>query len=438
MSEVINNPVQWFRDAAPYIQAHRGRTVVLSFGGESLDEPGFPSLLQDIALLHSLGLKLVLVHGVRQQLQEALDATGHKSDYHQGLRITDHHALSTAQQVVGSARVHIESLLSTRSSQTSIHSAPLRVTSGNFVTARPVGIIDGIDHLHTGRVRKIDTSAIRQQLDAGNIVLLSSLGYSPSGEVFNLTAEDVAVSAAAALGADKLMFLMECAALSHQQDGQLIDQLNAKQAQLLLQNHGLEEEVHTHLKSAIQACEQGVARTHLISRRNDGDLLRELYTRDGAGCLVTNEIYEDMRSAKIDDVHGILDLIKPLEDAGVLAYRSREQLELEVERFTVIERDGKIIGCVALYPYADEATGELACIAVDPHYAQDGRGNALLHQVEQDAKTLGLNNLFVLTTQTAHWFTERGFEQSDIEQLPVAKRALYNFQRNSKIFIKRL
>ncbi|MGM0564420.1 MAG: amino-acid N-acetyltransferase [Pseudomonadota bacterium] len=431
------HPVQWFRDAAPYINAHRGRTVVLAFGGESLDEPGFPGLIQDITLLKSLGLRLVLVHGIRQPLQQALADTGHDSQFHKGLRVTDLTALETAVGVVGQARVKIEALLNSPSGQTPAAARPLRVVSGNFVTARPMGVIDGVDHLHTGVVRKVDCQAIGEQLDGENIVLLSPLGYSPSGEVFNLTAEDVAVSAASALGADKLVFMMEYPPLAHQ-GGELIDQLNARQAQLLLQSDKLEEEVARHLRSAVAACERGVARTHLISRQNDGDLLRELYTRDGAGCLVTNEIYEDMRPANVEDVHGILELIKPLEDIGVLAYRSREQLELEVDRFIVVERDGKIIGCVALYPFAEEQTGELACITVAPDYARDGRGNALLKEVESRAKSLGLKQLFVLTTQTAHWFTERGFEQGDLEALPVSRQALYNIQRNSKIFIKDL
>ncbi len=435
--QYLQQSLQWFRDAAPYIGAHRGKTVVLAFGGEALAESSFPSLIQDIALLSSLGIRLVLVHGVRPQMDAALAAQNHRTEIHQGLRITDQTGLMLAKQVVGMVRVEIEALLSTRVSQTPLSGHPVRIASGNFVTAQPLGVLDGIDHLHTGKPRKIDSQAILQQLDAGCVVLLSPLGYSPTGEVFNLSAEDVAVAAAAALHADKLIFLMECDSLCHQ-DGKRIDQLNARQAQLLTGNSHLSEEMVRHLHSAIAACAQGVARTHLISRQHDGALLQELYTRDGEGCLITDEMYEDIRRAEIDDVPGILQLIKPLEDQGVLAYRSREQLELEIDHFTIIERDGTVIGCVALYPFVEARCAELACIVIDRRYASDGRGNALLKEAEAQARALDIDQLFVLTTQTAHWFLERGFSESALEQLPAQKRALYNMQRNSKVFSKHL
>lgn len=442
MSDSINNndlqqSIQWFRDAAPYINAHRDKTVVLAFGGEALAESNFPSLIQDIALLSSLGVRLVLVHGVRPQMEDALQLQNHQTEMHKGLRITDQRSLSLAKQVVGSVRVEIEALLSTRINEQGLSNTSIRMTSGNFVTAQPVGVLDGIDHLHTGKPRKIDNHAIAQQLDQGNIVLLSPLGYSPTGEVFNLSAEDVAVAAASSLQADKLIFLMECDSLSHQ-DGERIDQMNEKQAELISNNSHFSPEMQAHLLSAITACKQGVARTHLISRQHDGALLQELYTRDGEGCLITNEIYEDTRPAIIDDVPGILELIKPLEDGGVLAYRSREQLELEINHFTIVERDGKVIACVALYPFAEESMAELACIVVNPRYASGGRGNALLNEVEALAKQQGIQQLFVLTTQTAHWFQERGFSEGQLDQLPQQRRELYNMQRNSKVFFKTL
>jgi len=433
----LQNSIQWFRDAAPYIHAHRGKTVVLAFAGEALLESSFPSLVEDIALLSSLGLKLVLVHGVRPQAEQALQSAGQQTEIHKGLRITDQATLSIAKQVVGSVRVDIEALFSTNSQNTAMANSALHIASGNYVTAQPVGVVDGIDHLHTGKVRKINAAAIQQQLDNNNLVLLSPLGYSPTGEVFNLRAEDIAVSTAAALHADKLIFLMESESLQHR-DGQRVDQMNAKQAHLLTTNSHLGEELITHLRSAITACEQGVARTHLISRQHEGALLQELYTRDGEGCLITNDIYEDTRPAQIDDVCGILDLLKPLEDAGVLVYRSREQLELEIDHFTVVERDGKVIACAALYPYVEESCAELACIVVAPEYGESGRGNALLHATEAQAQQLNIKTLFVLTTQTAHWFVERGFAEASLDDLPQQKRELYNLQRNSKVFCKTL
>lgn len=434
----INLHIQWFRNAAPYINAHRGRTFVLLFGGEIAADARFSDLVHDFALLQSLGVKLVLVHGARPQIDAALQQRGIKTPFAHDLRITEDAALPVVQEAVGRLRIEIEASLSMGLINTPMSGSRIRVTSGNFVTAKPVGVRDGVDFCHTGDIRKIDHAAVRALLDAGHIVLLSPLGYSPTGEVFNLRAEDVATAAAAALKADKLILMVTGEGLTDG-DKKLVKQLTLPQAETLLnENTQLAEALQRNLQSAITACRQGVNRVHLIGHDLDGGLLQELYTRDGAGALVTGGKYEDLRNAQIDDVGGILELIKPLEEAGVLVRRSREQLELEIDRFMLIERDGMIIGCSALYPYPEEKMGELACIAVYPDYGNNGRGSELLEAMQQRARQLGLKHLFVLTTQTTHWFRERGFTEQDIETLPVKKRRLYNYQRNSKVLFKQL
>lgn len=429
--------VDAFRLAGPYINAHRGRTFVISLGGEAVLDTRFASLIHDISLLQSFGIRLVLVHGARPQIEESLTLSGLSLRYVNGLRITDSKAMERVKEAVGRTRIGIEARLSMGLANSPMHGARIRVVSGNFVTARPVGVRDGIDYCFTGEVRRIDTHAIKTWLDHDAMVLLSPLGYSLTGEVFNVAAEEVAVAAAIALRADKLLFLCESSTpfATHQEE--LLRQLSTSDVEhLLVDQSYLSEDSRRHLQHALHACGRGVRRVHLIDRGVDGALLQELFTRDGIGTLVAADIYEDLRPASIDDVGGILELIRPLEADGTLVRRDRGQLEMEIEHFTVVERDGTIIACAALHPFVEERLGELACVAVHPNYHSRGRANTLLQFVERKAIKQGLRQLFVLTTRTAHWFQERGFEPADIDALPVAKQSMYNLQRRSKVFIK--
>lgn len=430
--------VQWFRQAGPYINAHRGRTFVVLFGGEAVDADHFSSLIHDLALLHSLGIRLALVHGARPQVAARLREAGRDLRYVNGLRLTEADDLRYVKQAVGRVRIRIEARLSMGVANSPMHGARLRVVSGNVVTARPLGVRDGVDFGLTGEVRRIDDRAIRLWLDQNAIVLLSPLGYSPTGEIFNLSAEDVAVATAMALRADKLLVLSEGPEL-RDPAGRPIRELSPSDAvHLLAEQPDLPEETARHLRQALRACQAGVRRIHLLSRRVDGALLLELFTRDGVGTLVTADIYEGLRPATIDDVGGLLELIQPLEDNGTLVRRSRERLEMEIERFSLLERDGAIIGSAALFPFPEERLGELACVAVHPAYQNSGRAEALLRFIERQARVQGLQRLFVLTTRAEHWFRERGFEPAGVADLPVKKLMLYNWQRRSKVFIKTL
>ena len=430
--------VDWFRRSSPYIHAHRGRTFVIEFGGEAVADPGFANLIHDIALLHGLGIRLVLVHGARPQIEERLRRQGARMQYLGGLRITDDAALACVKEAAGAVRVEVEALLSMGLANSPMAGARIRVASGNFVTARPIGVRNGVDYCHTGEVRRIDADGLRQRLDAGAIALIPPIGYSPTGEVFNLSAEDVARSVAIALGAHKWVSLVEGGPLTDDQ-GQLISNLIPREAETLsAERPELADDLRRHLSAAVAACRSGVRRIHLLQRTTDGALLRELFTRDGLGTMLSAEPYEGLRTARIDDVGGILELLEPLESAGALVRRSRERLETEIERFSVVERDGMIVACAALYPYPNEAAGELAALAVHPDYRSGGRGDRLLADMEHKARGQGIQRLFVLTTQTAHWFRERGFEAMELQELPMEKQRLYNFRRNSKLFAKEL
>ncbi|SDW94198.1 amino-acid N-acetyltransferase [Thiocapsa roseopersicina] len=442
--------VDWVRQATPYIHAHRGRTFVIVFGGEAVADPRFPDLVHDIALLHGLGIRLVLVHGARPQIEARLAGRGAQLRYVNGLRITDQTALACVKEAAGVVRVEIEALLSLGLANSPMAGVRIPVVSGNFVTARPLGVIDGVDYAHTGAVRRIDRQTLRAVLDQGAVALMPPLGYSPTGEVFNLSAADVARGAAVALGADKLIFLTEDpVAKAPIGDGSpnsetrdlpqdlLGPNLLARDIDALLAaSSGIPEDVAQCLRAGADACRNGIRRVHLVQRRRGGALLRELLTPDGSGTLISAEPYEELRPARIDDVTGILELLRPLEDRGVLVRRSRERLETEIDRFFLTERDGLITACAALYSYPSAGMAELACVAVHQDYRATGRGDRLLAHMEDIARAAGIERLFVLTTQTAHWFRERGFEPASLGALPMERQALYNFQRNSQVYIK--
>lgn len=424
-----------FRNSSPYIHAHRNKTFVIYFSGEMVME-GCDNLIHDFALLKSLGIRLVLIHGIRPQIDQRLKQQNISFKFHQNLRITDNTALQCVKEAAGLVRVEIEALLSMGLSNSPMAGAKINVASGNFVIAKPLGIIEGVDYQHTGQVRRIEYESIQRQLNHENVVLISPLGYSPSGEIFNLAAEYVATEVAIALQAEKLILLTEQSCTSNQQP---VQQMTTKEAELFLQQEiNITEILHNSLNAAIQSCQQGVKRVHLINRHFDGALLLELFTRDGSGTLISSDQFEEIRPASLNDIAGILELIKPLEDQGLLVKRSREKLEMEINDYIVIERDGLIIGCTAFHPMNDKQSAEIACLAVHIDYQKSTRGSNLLDHLITKAKAQKLNNLFVLSTQTMHWFIERGFEPTEIDTLPKQRKEFYNYERNSKVLCKKI
>ena len=430
------NNVKWFRNAAPYINAHRGKTVVLMFGGEAVTHPNFSNIIHDISLLRSLGVKLVVVHGARPQIEDRMTQRGIPQNIANNTRVTDAETLVAVKDATGSLRLHIEALLSTGLVNSPMHGSQIRVSTGNFVVAMPMGVRNGIDYKYTGKVRRIDSDGINMQLDYGSIVLLSPIGYSPTGEVFNLALEDVAAQTAIALKADKLITLTEDDGIIDE-SGELIRSCSVRRVKSLLD----ENDCHVRqllLRAIIQSGENGVERCHCVSYQSDTALLQELFTRDGSGTLIAQDHHEQVRTATIDDVGGILELIAPMEEEGILVKRSRELLEIEIAQFIVVEKEDVIIACAALYPYKEASCGELACVVTHSDYRGGNRALRLLNAVESKAKQQGLNKLFVLTTVSAHWFQEQGFVEQPTSSLPKGKQQMYNIQRNSKVFIKNI
>jgi len=437
----MQNPgsfVRWFRQVAPYVHDFGGRTFVVGFGGEMVAERArFASFIHDINLLAALEIRLVLVHGARPQVEAEMKAKGLRSRYAQGLRVTDEQALTVVKHAAGVLRVEIEALLSQGLPDSPMARAQIRVASGNYITARPIGVRKGVDFQFTGAVRKVDAAALAAHLDVADIVLVPHLGYSSTGEVFNLSWEDVAESVAVALKADKL--LMYTDRLPADRKGEVVSELTADEAAALAARKGdLTPAATRALEHLARAVEGGVARGHLVTRRSPGSLLLELFTHAGVGTMITADTVEKLRPARIEDVRGMLALIEPLEADGTLVKRSRELLEAEIGNFLVVEHDARIVGCAALYPFPDDKSAEFACLAVAHEYRDAGYGERLLKACEERARGLRLRKFFALTTQAEHWFLEQGFRAAGVDALPTRRQALYNWRRGSKVFLKRI
>ncbi len=430
--------VAWVRQAAPYIHAFRGRTFVIAFGGEVLQDAAAQALIHDVALLDSMGIRLVLVHGARPQIDAEMRSRGLEPRFHKGLRVTDGEALECVKRAMGVTRIEIEAMLSQGLPNTPLAGGFLRVTGGNFISAKPVGVVDGVDFQYTGAVRNVIAEEIQADLAQENVVLVTPVAASPSGEIFNLAWEEVAEAVAVAIKADKLIFLCDAPGLVDKK-GKLIDAITADEADSLLARKAKQSpELARVLPGSVRACLGGVGRVHFLDRMRDGAMLMEFFTRDGVGTVMTRAPLARLREATHGDVGSILALIAPLEADGTLVKRGRERIEMEVTRFSVLEHDGVVVGCAALYPFSSEKSAELACLAVMPEYREMGYGDQLRSHVEARARKLKLKRLFVLTTRTAHWFIERGFSESGIDALPKARRELYNLQRRSKVFVKPL
>ncbi|AEC16575.1 N-acetylglutamate synthase [Gallibacterium anatis UMN179] len=432
--------VQWFRQSTPYVTAHRDKTFVIMLDGNTTSSPNFSNIIDDISLLHSLGIKLVIVFGARKQINDALAEAHIAERYHKNIRVTDPQTLHLVKQVVGSLQFDITARLSLRMNNITHNGVP-NVVSGNFVIAQPLGVDDGVDYQLSGKVRKIDSEGIKQQLERNAIVVISPIGVSVTGETFNLAFEELAAQIAIKLKAEKVIGFCEKQGIIDENQ-QVIADLTLLSAEEHLRQFIAKDAYHSSearfLQTALEACRNGVKRAHLLSYLEDGSLLQELFSRDGIGTQISLESSEIVRIANIKDIPSLLALIHPLEQQGILVKRSREQLEMEIDHYTIIDRDGVIIACAALNPYFEEKMAEMACVAVHPDYRNSSRGDILLSHIQKRAIALGIKKLFVLTTRTVHWFQERGFEIANVEDLPQEKREKYNYQRRSKILIQAL
>lgn len=433
--------IDWFRAASPYINAHRQKTLVLALPGEWLESELLPTLTHDLTLLSHLGLRLVVCFGLRNQVDQQLAVSDQPSRIIDGRRVTNREALEAIISSAGIARNDLEARLSMGLPNTPMAGARLSVSSGNFITAQPFGVHQGVDFEHTGSVREVHHAAIKSLLDAGHLVLVPPLGYSLTGDVFNVTVNELASECAIALEADKLVFFVE--SLPTDASGEAIRQISARNIENLadeaydkLAGKELLSDLQWIIPQAMHACRNGVERVHLLDSHDPNALLSELFTRDGSGTLITATMWESIRPASIQDVGGIIALIEPLQASGSLVNRSREQLELDIEQFVVSERDGMVVSCAAMYADEESDCVEIACLATHPDYQGEGRADQLLSHLENQARQAGYQSARVLSTHAGHWFVERGYTELLPDELPESRRASYNQQRNSKIYLK--
>lgn len=412
--------VRWFRDSTPYISAHRRKTFVAMLDADAIGSPNLVNMVHDLALLHVLGARLAIVHGAEAAQSPAAAQGGD--------------GMAARLGAVGAVRSRLEALFSTGLPSSPLRGSRITLLSGNLVTAKPLGVIDGMERGHAGEPRRIHAQEIGRLLDQDAIALLPPLGYSASGEAYALAPDALAAAVAVAINADKLIVYD---AMSRVREA---SEMTPAQLETALAEDEYAPATTSRLRAMLQASRAGVPRCHLISWRTDGALLQELFTAEGVGTQVSEQDYRVMRPAKVGDVASIVELIRPLEESGHLALRPRDRLEAEVERFSVAELDGIVIGCCALYPHGDAV--ELACVATHPGHRYRVGGSTLgariLHYAEQTAAQAGFRRMFVLTTRSGDWFAEQGFQPAAPGDLPLSRQALYNRQRNSKVMQKAL
>ncbi|AWD32318.1 Amino-acid acetyltransferase [Candidatus Kinetoplastibacterium sorsogonicusi] len=430
--------VKWFRKVAPYVHAFKDKTFIIAFGGELIEDNCLNILVQDLSLLSALGIRLVLVYDAIPQANKQLKLKNNEKILSYDLEPINHNILECIKEASGKVRLDIESSFSQGLPNTPMSNAKIRIISGNFVIAKPKGIIDGIDYLYAGNIRKIDVDAIKSEIEKhSTIALLPAIGFSPTGESFVLKIEELATKAATSLKAEKLIFLTSSKNIEINSNLSGIE-IACNDVDSIIKSNCLDKEMTNLLYKAYKSVNNGVERAHIVPYYLDGSILLEVFTHYGIGAMVVANNLDYMRQAKIEDIGSIIKLIEPLEKEGILIKRSRNILERDIDKFTVLEHDMMIYGCAALYEFPEEKMAEIACLTVIPELQNKGEGENLFKHVEKKAKLNGIEQIFVLTTRTSHWFLKRGFHQADISSLPLEKQKQYNKLRNSLIFIKNI
>jgi len=442
----LTNPfIQHFRLAAKFINQFNKKIFVIALGGDVINDKQFSHIAHDINLLHSLNVNIVLVHGIRPQIDHLLKLHKNKTQLVRNQRVTDKEALGHIIDTNGRIRINIESILSSSMIDSPMAGSEIKLSSGNFLTARPLGVIDGIDMQHTGQIRKVDTKAITNKLQNNEIVIVSPIGFSPIGEIFNLSYEQVAAQVARSIKANKLIYYVNDNGILNAR-GDLIPEMSSNKAENLIyaiENKSSPETApyisyndFNILKSSLYAIKNKIEKVHLINRHINGSLIEELYTDKGSGTILTEFPLEIIRQATSKDTKRIHQLIEPLGQKEVLVHKALDQIEGDILNFYVIEHNHNLIGCVALYPY--EKMIEVGCFAIDSNYQNQGYGSKLLKFCEKEVQKLNGNSIFILTTQSEHWFLEKGFQLNNKDLIPSAREKNYEVERNSKFFTKKL
>jgi len=411
--------VQTFRMSSPYITAYSGAIFVIHVPGVLSGEPTFGSVMADIALLVSIGIRVVLVLGALKQVEQRLHELRIRSRKVDGLRVTSNRVLQVVKDAAGEMLFEVESQLN-RGLCTAQLSTRVSVVRSSFFTAQPLGLVDGVDYGYTGKVRNMNVKSMRERLANNELLLLTNLGVSPSGELFNCVSEQVAAEAAAQLGAEKLIYFIGSELICDSRSERHVPNMTLAMASRFLADGG--EQLTPHFRmimsESVRALHSGVRRAHLLNRSVDGVLLMEVFHRDGVGLMISRNTYEGVRVAAPKDVLGILNMLAPLESQGRFPQQapiSKEFIEKQIGSFVVVERDGAIIACSQLRLSVGGAhVAEIACFAVHPEYQHQGKGLMLLSWMERAALAKSATSMVAVASRSSTgWFVERGFVPLD-------------------------
>jgi amino-acid N-acetyltransferase len=419
------------RGILQYIPQFREKTFILAVDGAIVTDENFATLLLDVAVLRSLNIRVVLVHGASAQIRALADEQKITPSDLDGSGITDAATLKLALHAANRLTHEILEGLSAND---------LRAASTNVITAHPMGIIQGVDHLFTGKVERVDTELLQSLLAQGVVPVIPPLGFDGDGKTYRVNSDGVAVAVAEALKAIKLIFITTQDGILVQ--GRLIRQMLVADLEsvLALQKNDIAPEQLSKALHAVAACKAGVPRIHIINGRVDEGLLAEVFSNEGIGTLIYANDYQQIRRAMKKDVRAIQLLTKAAVESEELVKRSRAVIEKNLGDYFIFEIDKNPVACVALHVYPEQKKGELACLYVNPLHENRGIGRKLIQYIESKAREMGLNELLTLSTQAFTYFQSKGgFAEGTPDDLPPARREKYEQSgRNSKVLVKKL
>jgi amino-acid N-acetyltransferase len=429
--------VPLLRQVSPYFLQHRNSLFVIHIEGEAIEPPGFQNLARDLILLAAVGIRIIVVFGADRQITSRLTANNITLREVSDTIVMDLECMAHIREVVGAMRLSIESNFSyVRDGAPMKMGAMTKISSGNFISAKSKGIVEGRDMMFSGDLRSLDAKGISESLDRGEIVLIPPVGFGSSGELFNLDSQTLAYEISANFQSEKLIFLHEEEGIFC--EGNIVRQMSVGKAELDLADGKIGGGLAKYLPIGAQSCRKGVARVHFISYLSDGAILRELFTRDGVGTMLSDVPFDNLRPAMQVDVLEILELITPMQEQGILLARTYDSLLKDLDDFIVIIREDTVVATAALHQYKGTQQGEIACVAVHQDYRGDEFGDMLLSELELRAGSCEVSELFVLTTHAIDWFEERGYTLGAKTDLPKARLGTYSDSRNSVILTKKL
>ncbi len=435
--ESSNDHVEIIREAFRYTQAFREKTFVFQLDDAVVTDPVISSLVRDLVLLQRAGIRIVLVAGARQRIDEVLRRYNVTCDKHQGVRISTSDAIPFIKMAAFDVANRI---------MTSLSGLGMNAVIGNWVRARSLGVVGGVDYKDAGVVDKIRVDLLRGVVDQGSIPILPCIGWSPSGKPYNLSSRELATSLSTALQASKLFFVAEFDGLfptSYTVDERIetapngrVSRMDVDQTQHFLTLNGQHSDdlAIELLKLALDAARGGVERVHLVDGRSDGAILREIFSNLGVGTMIHANQYQSIRAMRREDVTDVYRLMRPLVEHGLLIHRSESELADRHEDYVVFETDGMVHGCGALHLFGVEQ-GEIAALAVDRMYDHFAIGQRITAYLVDRARVAGLRRVFALTTQASDWFEQLGFRPGTVDDIPEAKQEQYDYSRSSRVLL---